>query len=162
MDSEPLKPILGSQAAPKSVPRGRLADLVAAGIACLAAALALLTAGLFFAGFAMNDAVGGELISALLFSILLGAFAIIPALLIARLAIRGYKNGLSRQAAAWSIFLSLPWVFLSLTVLTQAPLPQYIAATALLLSSLLCLWGAISLAMPLPANETSSRAREEM
>jgi hypothetical protein len=162
MENEPLKPILESKNPKKRVPRGRLADLVAAYLAVLAALLAISAAILFFVGFVANDAVGGELVSALLFSILLSAFAIIPALLIARLAIKGYKDGLTRRAAAWSIFLSLPWVFLSLTVLTQAPLSPYIAAIALVLASLLCLWAIISLVMPPSPKVLTSHASEDV
>lgn len=159
METETLKPVVVKPKAVKKAAKGRLADLVATGLSLLAALLALMTSALFFLGFAMNSGGSGELISAFLFSALLGAFAIGPSLIIARLAFRGYKKGLTRRSAAMCLFLSLPWVALSLIVLTQAPLPAYISGLALLLASLLCLWAIISLALPAPET-SSSRASD--
>ncbi len=159
METETLKPVVSKPKAVKQTPKGRMADLLATGLSLFASLLAFITSALFFLGFVMNSGGSGELISAFLFSALLGAFAIGPSLIIARLAFRGYKNGLTRRAAAMCIFLSLPWIVLSLVVLTQAPLPAYISGLALLLASLLCLWAIISLALP-PPHLIASRASD--
>ncbi len=156
MESETLSPIAEPAKPRPPAPKGRLADLIAAGVSALSAVLACFTAVVFFAGFALNDTELGGLVSAFVFSALLGAFAIIPSIIIALIAARGYKYGLTRRAALWCVFLALPWVTLSLTVLIKTPLPAYMAAIALCLSSLMCLWALISVILSPSRNDDAT------
>lgn len=129
----------------KSPPKGRPADLLACGVATFAAVLAAIGAAIFFFGFAANDSVLAGLLSAFAFSFLLGAFAVGPALIVAWLAWRGWRRGLSRKHAIWVLVLTVPWGALSGLTLINAPLSKMLSAGALGISALLLIWAVISL-----------------
>lgn len=149
MNSDPLTPI--TERAPvkrktaKSPARGRPADLAACAIASCAAFLAAITSTLFFLGFAANDSVLTGLLSAFTFAFLLGAFAVVPSVLTAFLAWRGWKSGLSRKNAVWVIILMAPWTALSGITMLNTPLSKTLSGGAFFASGLLLFWAIISL-----------------
>ncbi|RKQ69352.1 hypothetical protein DES40_2152 [Litorimonas taeanensis] len=145
METEPLSPIAPPHKTAATPAKGRLADLLACGLAILAAILSAFTALRFFLGFAANDTHLAGLSSAFIFSIFLGVFAVGPAIIIARLAFLGWKSGLVLKQALWVLCLGMPWVVLSVLIIKHTPLPIYAGWTAFTLSSLLCLWAAISI-----------------
>ena len=148
MDTDPLTPApekAPHKRKPAGPPKGRPADLLACGIAIIAAVLAALGSALFFLGFAANDSVLAGLVSAFAFSVLLGAFAVGPAVIIAFIAWRGWKSSMSRANAFWVILLTLPWVILSWLALLMTPLSKLLSLCALGFSFLLLAWGFISL-----------------
>ncbi len=146
VDTEPLIPIASNGNKQRYVNnvRGRPADLLAAIVAGIACLLSCLTAALFFWGFAETDRFLPGLTSAFLFSLVLGAFAVIPSAIICRMAYKGWKLGLTFKQAVWAAVLILPWTILSILVLIQTPLPFYIGAFASLLSGLLLFWAIAS------------------
>ena len=139
-----LTPIAANDRA-KPAPKGRTADRLAAIIAFVATALAVLAAGIFFAGFVENDKAFGAVIAAFLFTALIGAFAIIPPLIIGFLARRSYKRGAVRRDLLWALVLALPWTILSVLIMLYTPLPIWISLAAFIVSLLLTLWAVISL-----------------
>jgi len=153
METDPLSPVAdrpkvkhrAKQKTVKPLPKGRPADLLACGVATLAALLAGFGSVIFFLGFAANDTVLAGLLSAFAFSVLLGAFAVAPAVIVACLAWRGWKAGLSRKNAIWCLILVVPWGALSAVTLFNAPLSKAISAGALGLSALLLIWAVTSL-----------------
>ncbi|CAM3852187.1 hypothetical protein [Litorimonas haliclonae] len=149
MNSDPLTPITDRAPAKRDTAqcpaRGRPADLVACGIASCAALSAAITSILFFLGFAANDSVLAGLVSAFAFAVLLGAFAVVPAVITAMLAWRGWKAGLRRKNAVWVVLLMAPWTALSVIALLNAPLSKILSGGAFLASTLLLLWAIISL-----------------
>lgn len=144
-DIDPTLKPFGQKA--QTMPKGRLADRVACGLACLSGFLAFLTATLFFAGFASNDANPAGLASAFILSFGLGLFAIVPSLIVAKIAFRAWKHGLKPKPGIAVFFLSLPWIILSSLILLYTPLPLYLGIIALLLSSLICVWTCVSLSL---------------
>ncbi len=151
MEIDPLTPITerpkGKSKAVKTRPKGRPADLLACGIAICTALLAAMTSLLFFLGFAANDSVLAGLLSAFAFAVLLGAFAVVPAIITACLAWRGWKAGLRRKNAVWVIILAAPWTALSLLVLLNTPLSKVLSGGAFIASSLLLFWAITSLVL---------------
>ena len=125
---------------PSGRPTGRLADKAAAVISVIAGVLAIIGSVIFFAGFAANDSHLAALTSAFTFTALLGAFAIAPPLLIARLAWRAYKQGGTRKSAAFGLLLSGPWVILSGLLISHTPLPLWVSWPAFIIALLLAIW----------------------
>lgn len=152
MDTDPLISTVQAVEPRAAQPKGRPIDLVAAIMALFAALVATWIMIVFFLGFAENDSHFAGLLSAFALSALLGCFAIIPALYIAFLAFRGWKEGLSRKSARRAFFLSLPWVFLSGVMIAQTPLPLPLTIAICVLASLLCLWSGISFFLPASRN----------
>ncbi len=143
--TEQLKPVAVNDHRPR-VAKGRLADKVAAIIAMLASGLAVIGSVIFFAGFVANDNHLAAVVSAFSFTALLGAFAIVPPLLIARIAWRAHKQGGgARRGAAFSLLLALPWVILSALLLAYTPLPIWISGLAFIISILLTIWAVAGL-----------------
>jgi len=146
--SDIIKPIAANDRAEKRNrpdPKGRLADKLAASIALIAALLAIIGSVIFFAGFVANDSYFGAVVSAFTFTALLGAFAVGPPLIIARIAWSAYKKGGTKKDAAWALALSLPWLVLSALLITYPPLPIWVSGLAFIASLLLTVWAAISL-----------------
>lgn len=159
METEPLTPVAdrrrpnsGKKKAIKPKPKGRPADLIACALASLAAILAAIGSLLFFLGFAANDSVLAGLVSAFAFSVLLGAFAVVPALVIALIAWRGWKSGLRRKDAIWVIILCTPWVVLSSLAVLKTPLPIGLSFGAFFLSGLLLVWAVTSFILGIGRN----------
>lgn len=158
MNPEPLKPVADrpKRKARKARPKGRPADLLACLIAALCAVLAAFGSLHFFLGFAANDSVLAGLVSAFAFSVLLGAFAVVPAVIISFIAWRGWKVGMTRKNTLWCICLTVPWVVLSILILLNTPLPKLLSGGALLLSTLLFLWAFITLILSFRRNPRPS------
>ena len=135
--------------APKAAPRpvGRKADLFAAGIAALGTALAVISAIWFFLGFAENDTRPEHLTSALVLTLGLFAFAVVPFACVAGLARRAYRAGTKRAHLFWVVFLMLPWIGLGLITVNFTPLPLFVGLIASVLAGLLSLWAIISLVL---------------
>ena len=133
-----IHPILDRK--PAAARHGRLADAVASGIAALAALLSLIVGIVFFAGFVENDNHFAAIVSAFSFTALLAAFAIVPPIIISRIAWRAYRNGGTRRGAAFCLLLSGPWLILSGLCVAYTPLPIWVSGLALLLSALLAIW----------------------
>ncbi|WP_416878550.1 hypothetical protein [Litorimonas sp.] len=156
MDSETLTPVADrpqpKRKGVKAPVAGRPADLLACLIASLAAILAAFGSLVFFLGFAANDSVLAGLISAFVFAALLGAFAVGPALIIAFVAWRGWKSGLSRKNAVWVIVLTMPWVILSGLAWLKTPLPKLLSVAGLVFSGLLLGWALATLILSFKRN----------
>ncbi len=155
MESDSLTPVADRPQRKRSVKTpvaGRPADLLACIIASLAAILAALGSLIFFLGFAANDSVLAGLISAFVFAVLLGAFAIGPAMITAFIAWHGWKSGMSRKNAVWVVVLTMPWVILSALALVKTPLPKLLSVGALVLSALLLGWAFATLILSFKRN----------
>ena len=144
-DIDPTLKPFGQKA--QTMPKGRLADRVACGLACLSGFLAFLTATLFFAGFAGNDTNPAGLASAFILSFGLGLFAIVPSLIVAKISYRAWRYGFDVKRGLYVLFLSLPWVVLSILIILYTPLPFYLGIIAFTLSSLICVWTCVSLSL---------------
>ncbi len=145
-------------------PIGRSADKLSMIIAGLGAALSITAAIWFFAGFAENDTRPEHLASALVLTIILFAFAIIPFGFVAWFAWRAFKSGTKRAHLLWTIFLMIPWVFLGSFAVSHTPLPNWCGIIIAGLAGLLCLWAAISLILDRhqPAPDTERSRQNEM
>ena len=128
----------------RQLPKGRGADRIAAGVAALALVLSVLATAWFFAGFVENDPEFRASSSALLLSLGLGTFAIVPSAVVMRLAWRAYREGFTVADGLWTLMLMGPWVGLG-ALLLRSPLPGWVAGAALGLAALLCLWALVSL-----------------
>jgi hypothetical protein len=85
------------------------------------------------------------LFSALIFSLILGSFAILPSIYIAYVALKGWREGLPRKSALRAFLLSLPWVILSFIFIRDAPIPAPLSWSIFSVSVLLFLWAGSSL-----------------
>ena len=128
-----------------SIPIGRQADILATLTASLGAVFSVLGALWFFVGFAENDTRPEHLASALVLTLMLFAFAIIPFALVAGFARRAYRSGTKRSHLIWTIFLMLPWVLLGSLASSHTPLPIWCGLIMASFAGLLCLWALISL-----------------
>lgn len=128
----------------RPAPRGRPADRIAAGVAALALVLSVAATVWFFLGFVENDPEWRASSSALLLSLGLGAFAIIPSAVAARMAWTAWQTGFQVRHGLWTLVLWLPWLGLGV-LLARSPLPAWAGAAASVLALLLCLWAAVSL-----------------
>ena len=131
----------------KLSPVGRRADKIAMFIAALGVILSTLAAVWFFVGFAENDSRPEHLASALVLTLGLFAFAIIPFALVASFARRAYRKGPRRAYMLWTLFLMLPWGLLGSLAISHTPLPNWCGALVVGLAILLSLWAIISLAL---------------
>jgi len=147
MDSEPVISVTRRPETVHPIRKGRPIDLFAAILAAFAGFAAIIMAGIFFWGFAENDTRLPGLFSALALSILLASFAIIPAFYIARLAYKGWKEGLCDKSAWKTLLLSLPWIVLSIIFIRHTPIPLLLSWLILVLASSLFLWAATSLCL---------------
>ena len=143
MTEETLTPILKSDAPAK--PIGRSVDCIAALIAGLGAGLSGLGAVWFFLGFAENDTRLEHLTSALVLTLVLFAFAIIPFAFVTRFAWNAYRYTAKRPQLLWTLFLMLPWVGLGTLSISHTPLPLWCGIIMTGLALLLSLWALISL-----------------
>ncbi|WP_409432821.1 hypothetical protein ACJ3XI_11525 [Litorimonas sp. RW-G-Af-16] len=139
-----MEPITTTKAQPRPPAKGRQADRWAAIIAALTAALAIIGSVIFFAGFVANDSYFGAVVSAFAFTVLLGAFAVGPPLIIARIAWRAYQKGATQSQAVWSFVLAAPWLALSIMLMLYTPLPVWVSGLAVLASLVLTLWALVT------------------
>lgn len=144
MDTDPLIPTVQTVKPPRTKAKGRPVDLMAAIMAMIAALVSICMMIVFFLGFAENDSLPMGLLSAFALSALLGSFAIGPALYIAHLAFKAWKEGAGRKSAQRVFLLSLPWVILSGVLIVQTPLPLALTLAICVFASLLCLWSIAS------------------
>jgi len=129
----------------KSLPAGRQADRLARLIAGLGALLSLIAATWFFAGFAENDTRPEHLASALVLTLILFSFAVIPFVLVAGFAHKAYRAGTRRAHLLWTLLLMLPWILLGGLAISYTPLPVWCGIIMTGFALLLSLWAVISL-----------------
>jgi len=147
MTDETLTPIASTPSTTRdnSPPIGRQADVLATLLASLGAIFSVLGALWFFIGFAENDTRPEHLASALVLTLILFAFAILPFALTASFARHAYRNGTKRAHLLWTLFLMLPWVLLGSLAISHTPLPIWSGLIMTALAVLLSLWALISL-----------------
>jgi len=147
MTDEPLTPIAAPAGNPVETPLpiGRQADILAAMIAVLGVVFSVLGALWFFARFAENDTRPEHLASALVLTLILFSFAILPFALTAGFARHAYQKGTKRAHLLWTLFLMLPWVTLGTLAISHTPLPLWCGLIMATLAALLILWALISL-----------------
>ncbi len=117
------------------------------GLAGLGAGLSIITAVWFFLGFAENDTRPEHLTSALVLTLILFAFAIVPFACVATFARRAYAHGTKRAHLFWTLFLMLPWIGLGLTAIIYTPLPLFSGLIIAGLAAFLSLWAGVSLGL---------------
>ena len=125
--------------------RGRPVDRLAAVLAALALLGSIGVTAWFFLGFVENDSEFRASSSALLLSLGLGAFAIVPSALVLRFGLQAMATGFRTVHGLGTLLLTLPWVGLSVLLLIHSPLPTPAPAAALVLSGLLSLWASTGL-----------------
>lgn len=125
--------------------QGRKADLCVAVISGLMAGLSLIAAIWFFSGFAENDTRPEHLFSALVLTLGLFSFAIIPFSIVSYLAKRAYRDGAKRAHLLWTVFLMIPWIVLGSLASSHTPLPIWCGIIITLVAIILSLWALISL-----------------
>lgn len=147
-----------------SPPLGRRADWLAMLIAGLGAILSIISAVWFFAGFTENDTRPEHLASALVLTLGLFAFAILPFAVVADFARRAYRKGTRRAHLLWTLFLMLPWVLLGSLAISYTPLPIWCGLIITGLVVLLCIWAVISLILDRrpPSFDTEMSQQNEM
>lgn len=161
MSEDNIAPIIPPDIAPR--PLGRRADQLAMGLAALGAALSVIAAAWFFLGFAENDTRPEHLTSALVLTLGLFGFAIVPFACTAWLARCAYASGTRRAHLFWALFLMLPWIGLGLIAVFYTPLPVFVGLIMAGLAALLSLWAAVSLILDWnagPANTLNSQQNE--
>ena len=145
MSEETITPIVTREAA--IPPVGRPADRLAMILAGFGAALSIVAAIWFFAGFAENDTRPEHLASALILTLGLFAFAIIPFLLVTYMARKAFLTGTKRSHLLWTVFLMAPWLILGAIAVSHTPLPIWSGLIVAVLAGLLTIWALISLFM---------------
>lgn len=161
MTEDRVTPILTPKA--PALPLGRKADQLAMGVAGLGTALSVISAAWFFFGFAENDTRFEHLTSALVLTLGLFAFAIVPFACTAMFARRAYTRGTRRAHLLWTLFLMLPWIGLGLIAVFYTPLPIFVGLIMSGLAALLSLWAAVSLVLDrnaAPADTPHSQQNE--
>lgn len=159
MNEDRVLPII----TPKPAPLGRRADQLAMWLAGLGAVLSIIGAIWFFLGFAENDTRLEHLTSALVLTLGLFAFAIVPFGCTFALARRAYARGTTRAHLLWTLFLMLPWIALGFITAAFTPLPLYVGVIMAVLATLLSLWAGVSLVLDWkakPVNTLSSQQDE--
>ena len=158
MTEETLTPIFKPET--PDTPIGRRADMFAAGLAGLGAVLSGFSAIWFFIGFAENDTRLEHLTSALVLTLLLFAFAIVPFALVTHFARQAYQQTAKRAHLFWTLFLMLPWVGLGTLTLSHTPLPIWCGLVITLLAVLLCIWAVASLILDRDLSSASQKLEE--
>jgi len=159
MTEETLSPIFKTDAPAK--PIGRKADLLAAIFAGAGAGLSALAAIWFFIGFAENDTRLEHLTSALVLTLLLFAFAIIPFVFVCRFAWRAYQRDSKQVHLLWTLFLMLPWVGLGALTVSHTPLPVWCGLIIMGLALLLSLWALVSWILNRKAETPNTKASQQ-
>lgn len=129
----------------QSAAHGRPVDRLIAGVAALGLVASVATTLWFFLGFAETDPGFAPASSALLLSLLLGAFAIIPCAVIMRLAWRAWRRGFHVSHGLWSLFLILPWIGLALAAAGSDWMPTWLTLVPLLIAIPTGLWAITSI-----------------
>lgn len=124
---------------------GRLADILVCLLAALAGVTALGYSLLFFARFLENDTHFWGVLSAFILCFGVGAFAYIPAALMALIGWRAYKRGRIVRDLIWALSLILPWILLSAIMVFVSDLQKIYSVPVLTLTVLLLVWSVISL-----------------
>jgi len=146
-----------------SAPLGRRADMLAALLAGCGTTISIIGASWFFLGFAENDTRPEHLTSALVLTVILFAFAIVPFLCVFQFARRAHRHGTKRAHLLWTVFLMLPWVGLGAIAVSHTPLPIWCGLIIAGLAALLTLWAIVSLVLDwnvTPENTLHSQQNE--
>ena len=162
MTDETITPIIKPETNTEP-PKGRRADLFAAGLAGLGTCLSLIAAVWFFLGFAENDTRPEHLASAFILTLILFAFAIGPFACVSFIARAAYRSGPKRAYLLWTLLLMLPWVGLGAIAVSHTPLPMWCGLVIAILAALLSLWALVSLSLDRvakPVNTSSSQQNE--
>lgn len=114
-------------------------------VAIIALILSTLMTLWFWLGFLETDPAPMPALSSGLLALGLGAFAMVPAGLLIRLTRTAWRQGFQRSHGLWSLFLTFPWIMLSILLILYAPIPALVGMITLILSLTLCLWALISL-----------------
>ena len=141
---DPIVPIVETKTAP-SPARGTLADLIACGLAALAALTAFGYSVLFFLRFLENDTHLSGVLSAFLLCFGVGAFGYVPSGIISLIAWKAHKKGATKTALLWSMCLLMPWVILALILTFVSDMPKIYSLAILMSVALLTIWALISL-----------------
>lgn len=161
MTEETLTPIFKSDAPAPAKPIGRSVDCIAALIAGLGAGLSGLGAVWFFLGFAENDTRLEHLTSAVVLTLTLFSFAIIPFTLVARFAWHAYRHEAKRAHLLWTVFLMLPWVGLGILTISHTPLPVWCGFIVTALAILLSLWALVSLVLEWKIGQSNTQTSQQ-
>ncbi|WP_298914699.1 hypothetical protein [uncultured Algimonas sp.] len=132
---------------PPTPPRGRPADRLSAGLAAIGLAASVAATLWFFAGFFETDPGFTPASSALLLSLGLGAFAIIPCAVVMRLAWRSWRRGFKPSYGLWTVFLMAPWLPLATLAARSDWLPAWLGAGPLLVAIPVMIWAIVSIAL---------------
>ena len=160
MTDEALTPIVQNETPGK--PTGRQADLIATVLAGTGTALAIIAAFWFFLGFLENDKRPEHLTSALVLTLGLVAFSIVPFACVTRFAWQAYRQAVTRAHLFWTIFLMVPWVGLGVLTISHTPLPFWCGFIAVSLATLLIIWAIISLILEQKGSNTIISQQNEM
>jgi hypothetical protein len=125
--------------------KGRPADRIAAGIAAIALFASIVGTLWFFSGFFETDPGFAPASSALLLSLGLGAFAIIPSAVILRLCWTAWRQGFRVAYGWWTVLLAGPWIPVGFLCLQSDWLPLWLGVVPLLTAVPITLWALISL-----------------
>ena len=139
--------------------RGRPADRIVAGIAAAALIASTALSLWFFAGFAETDPQFKAASSAFLLSALLGAFAIIPAAVVMRLAWLSWRRGFRVRYGLWSLFLAAPWLGLAALIERSDWLPDALALAAVLFATPVMVWATVSVVLALTTERRHASRR---
>jgi hypothetical protein len=144
--------------------RGRRADRLAAVIAGLGLAASVAGTLWFLAGFIETDPGFKPATSALLLSLGLGAFAIVPCAVVLRLALSAWKNGFRKSQGLWTLLLMVPWTGLGWLLGRVEALPFLLVAAPFAVALPLIIWAGVSLWLdrgtPGVSRELGSRERD--
>ena len=127
------------------IAHGRPADRIASGIAGLGLVGSVVATMWFFAGFYETDPGWSPASSALLLSLGLGAFAIIPCSVVMRLCRTAWRDGFRPAQGVWTLILMMPWIALAVLAWRSDWLPHWLSVGPLIIALPLCLWALVSL-----------------
>lgn len=122
-------------------------DRIIAGLAGLGLLSAMAATIWFCAGFIETDPGFSAASSAILLSLGLGAFAIIPCAVILRLALTAYRRGFRLAYGLWSLLLALPWIAVGVIAWPADWLPPPLSLLSIGLAVPICLWALASIAL---------------
>ena len=99
----------------------------------------------FFAGFYETDPEFTPASSAFLFSIGLGAFAIIPSAIILRLSWSAWRTGFQTHHGVWTLLLCVPWLIFAGFAWPSEWLPLWLSLVPIMIAVPCTLWAIISI-----------------
>lgn len=142
---EPIVPIEKTTKPAPTSARGTLADLIACGLAAIAAFVALAYSALFFSRFLENDTHLWGVLSAFLLCFGIGAFGYVPAGITSLIAWRAHKHGAQKTGLIWVLGGLAPWGVLAFTLTFISDMPKLYSLPILITVLLLIAWTLISL-----------------